>query len=383
MAKYRRSDWYMVSVLLVLSLLLAACGGGGGAQEAGGSVTTGSGFVCPEPNPRLEVTSKELNLFVWTEYIPQDIIDCFEDIYGVKVNREEYSSNEEMYAKLSKGASSYDLAQPSDSFVPLMIRSGLLEKLDTGKLANLKNIAAPYLPMQGDPSGEYIVPYQAGTQGIVYNKETVQNPPQSWADLWKPEYADRMVFVDDSRVVIGLTLLTEGKDPNTTDPSVLDAIKPKVAELVKNIRIFDSDSPKTALIAGDADLGMVWTAEAEIANRETGNFGYVYPAEGQYNFMDGWGLLKDAPHPDAAYAWLSYVLQGEVFWKMLEEFPYIMPNQAALDYAKENQPELYKAYMDSGITNTPKETWERGQWVRDVGNASVLYEDIWTEVKGR
>ena len=299
------------------------------------------------------------------------------------VNRDEYSSNEEMYAKLSKGASSYDLAQPSDSFVPLMIRTGLLEKLDTAKLANLKNIAAPYLPMQGDPTGEYIVPYQAGTQGIVYNKETVQNPPQSWADLWKPEYADRMVFVDDARVVIGLALLTEGQDPNTTDPAVLEAIKPKLAELVKNIRIFDSDSPKTALIAGDADLGMVWTAEAEIANRETGNFGYVYPAEGQYNFMDGWGMVKDAPHPDAAYAWMSYVLQGDVFWKMLEEFPYIMPNQAALDYAKENQPELYEAYMNSEITNTPKEIWERGQWVQDVGDASVLYEDLWTEVKGR
>lgn len=386
MANYLRAHWLPINALLVLSLLLAACGGGGaqqGDQEGAGPITTSSGFVCPEPNPRLEVTSKTLNLFVWTEYIPQDIIDCFEEIYGVKVNREEYSSNEEMYAKLSKGASAYDLTQPSDSFVALMIRTGLLDKLDKDKLANLKNIAPQYLPMQGDPTGEYIVPYQAGTQGIVYNKETVENPPQSWADLWKPEYADRMVFVDDPRVVIGLALLTEGQDPNTTDPAVLDAIKPKVAELVENIRIFDSDSPKTALIAGDADLGMVWTAEAELANRETGNFGYIYPAEGQYNFMDGWGLVKNAPHADAAYAWLNYVLQGDVFWKMLEEFPYIMPNQAALDYAKENQPELYDAYMNSEITNTPKEIWERGQWVLDVGDASVLYDDLWTEVKGR
>jgi spermidine/putrescine-binding protein len=376
-----RAIW--TAVVLSTTLLIAACGGGGDPRQTGGPVTTGSGFVCPEPNPRLEVTSKTLNLFVWTEYIPQDIIDCFEELYGVNVNREEYSSNEEMYAKLSKGATSYDLTQPSDSFVALMIRTGLLDKLDKEKLANLKNIAPQYLPMQGDPTGEYIVPYQAGTQGIVYNKETVENPPQSWADLWQPEYADRMVFVDDPRVVIGLALLAEGQDPNTTDPAVLEAIKPKVAELVKNIRIFDSDSPKTALIAGDADLGMVWTAEAELANRETDTFGYVYPAEGQYNFMDGWGLVKDAPHPDAAYAWLSYVLQGDVFWKMIEEFPYIMPNQAALDYAKANQPELYDAYLNSEITNTPKEIWENGQWVLDVGDASVLYDDIWTEVKGR
>ena len=151
---------------------------------------------------------------------------------------------------------------------------------------------------------------------------------------------------------------------------MLEAIKPKLAELVKNISIFDSDSPKTALIAGDADLGMVWTAEAEMANRETGTFGYVYPSGGAVQLLDGYGMLKDAPHPDAAYAWLNYSLQGDVFWKMLEEFPYTMPNQAALDYAKENQPELYDAYMNSEITNTPEEIWERGQWVQDVGDAT-------------
>lgn len=361
--------------------LLAACGGG--AEPAAGPVTTSSGFACPEPSPRMEVSSKELNLFVWTEYIPQDILDCFEQIYGVKINREEYSSNEEMYAKLSKGATTYDLAQPTDNFLPLMIRTGLLQKLDNSKLPNLKNIAAQFLPMHGDTSGEYAVPYMAGTQAIVVNTDKVVQKPTSWADLWNPDYANRMVFVDDPRVTIGLALLAAGKDPNTTDPAELEAIKPKVAELVKNVRIFDSDSPKSALIAGDADLGMVWTAEAELANRELGTVEYVYPSEGQFNFQDGYVMLADTPHADAAYAFLNYTLQGDVFWKMLEEFPYTMPNQAALDYAKEQQPELYNAYVNSPITNTPAEVWAKGHWVEDIGEATPLYEQMWTEIKGR
>ena len=366
----------------VLALLLAACGGGA-AAPADGPVTTSSGFVCPEPSPRLEVTSTELNLFVWTEYIPQDILDCFEALYGITVNREEYSSNEEMYAKLNSGATNYDLAQPTDNFLPLMIRTGLLQKLDQSKLPNIKNIAPQYLPMHGDETGEYAVPYMAGTQAIVANTAAVTQKPATWADLWNPDYAGRMVFVDDPRVTIGLALLTEGKDPNTTDPATLEAIKPKVAELVQNIRIFDSDSPKSALIAGDADLGMVWTAEAELANRELGTIEYVYPSEGQFNFQDGYVLLANAPHADAAYAFLNYSLQGDVFWKMLEEFPYTMPNQAALDFAKENQPELYEAYINSPITNTPAEVWEKGHWVEDIGEATPLYEQMWTEIKGR
>jgi spermidine/putrescine-binding protein len=377
------------TMLTVLAtLLLAACGGGGGntesgAQQTDGAVTTSTGFVCPEPSPRVEVTSTQLNLFVWTEYIPPDIIDCFEQLYGVTVNREEYSSNEEMYAKLSTGATTYDLAQPSDNFLPLMIRQGLIQKLDASRLPNLANIAPQYLPVHGDETGEYAVPYMAGTQSIVVNTAAVEAKPTSWADMWNPAYAGRMVFVDDPRVTIGMALLAEGKDPNTTDPAELAAVKPKVAELVQNVRIFDSDSPKSAIIAGDADLGMVWTAEAELANRELGTVEFIYPSEGQFNYVDSLVMLTDAPYADAVYAFVNYVLQGDVFWKMLEDFPYIMPNQAALAYAEENQPELYEAYINSPITNTPAEVWEKGHWVEDIGEATPLYEQMWTELKGR
>ena len=116
----------LLAIFAIASLVLTACGGGGGEPaaepDAGGPKVTSSGFECPEPNPRVDVTSTELNLFVWTEYFPQDMLDCFELVYDIKLNRDEYSSNEEMYAKLSAGGTAYDLAQPTDYIVPLMIR---------------------------------------------------------------------------------------------------------------------------------------------------------------------------------------------------------------------------------------------------------------------
>ena len=86
--------------------------------------------------------------------------------------------------------------------------------------------------------------------------------PTSYADLWNPEYAGRMVLLDDSRVMIGMTLLTLGYDVNTKDPAQLEEAKDKLALLIPGVKLFDSDSPKTALIAGDVDLGIVWTGEA-------------------------------------------------------------------------------------------------------------------------
>lgn len=378
----KRRIWGVWSILLIAALLAAACGGGATTQTPAESTAAESGSTCPEPNPRMEVTSTQLNLFVWTEYIPQETVDCFEEVYGIRVNKDEYSSNEEMYAKLSAGGANYDLVQPTDYIVALMIRQGLLQELDKSRLAIMDSLDPNYLDLPFDPGNRYTIPYQAGTDAIVVNTETVQTVPQSFADLWNPEYAGRLVMIDDSRAIIGATLLTLGYDVNTTDPAQLEEAKVKLAELARGVKIFDSDSPKTALIACDVDLGIVWTGEAEIARRELPSIEYIYPTEGAILWQDNYAIPVGAPNLDAAYAWLNYSLQGDLFWRMLDEFPYTNPNLAALDFARENHPELYEAYMNSNITNTPPEELERGHRMEDVGDATPLYDRVWTEVKG-
>jgi len=375
--------WRLLSTGLIASLLLSACSMGG-TQPAGTSSgkVTSTGYACPEPEPRMQVTSTELNLFVWTEYIPPDMQECFELVYGIKVNRDEYSANEEMYAKLSAGGAAYDLVQPTDFIVGLMAREGLIQKLDKGKLPAISNFDPNYLDFSFDPGNEYTLPFEAGTVALIYNGDKVTDPPASFADLWKPEYAGRMVFLDDSRFTIGLTLLTLGYDVNTKDPAQLDQAKAKLAELVPNIKLFDSDSPKTALIAGDVDLGMTWTGEAFLAQQENPAIHYVYPTEGPILWQDNWAMPTDAPHTDAAYAWLNYTNQGNIFWMMMRDFPYTNPNKAALDYAKANEPDIYNAYIDSPITNTPADVIQKGHRIDDVGEALPLYDQIWTEVKG-
>ena len=368
--------WRRLVVLALTGVLLVGCGGGDAAQPAA------SDSACPEPNPRLEVTSSELNLFVWTEYIPQETIDCFEEVYGINVNQSEYSSNEEMYAKLSAGGANYDVVQPTDYIVDLMIRQGLLQKLDKEQLPVLATLDPNYLDLPFDPGNEYTLPYQAGTDGIVVNTDTVETLPASYADLWNPDYAGRLIMIDDSRAIIGATLLTLGYDVNTTGPAQLNEAKTKLAELVKGVKIFDSDSPKSALIGGDADLGIVWTGESALAQQENPAFQYIYPSEGVIRWQDNYAIPVDAPHPDAAYAWLNYSMQPDVFWRMLEEFPYTNPSTGTLEYAKANHPELYETYMNSNITNSPADALAAGHYIEDVGDATPLFDQVWTEVKG-
>jgi spermidine/putrescine-binding protein len=128
---------------------------------------------------------------------------------------------------------------------------------------------------------------------------------------------------------------------------------------------------------------MTWTGEAFLAQQENPAIQYIYPTEGTILWQDNYALLKDAPHADAAYAWLNYTMQPEVFWMMLRDFPYNNPSTATLEYAKTAQPELYEAYMGSTITNVPAEVFASGQRLVDLGEAAPLYDQIWIEVKGQ
>jgi spermidine/putrescine-binding protein len=380
----RNKMFKLFAMLAVLSFILAACGGGGQTETGtgGGQKVTASGFVCPEPESKMEVTSKELNIFVWTEYIPAEWKECFELVYGVKINHDEYSANEEMYAKLSAGGSNYDLVQPTDYIVSLMIRNGMLQKLDKSKLTILNNLDPKYMNQAFDPGNIYTIPYEGGLDAIVYNADAVKTAPKSYADLWNPEYAGKLVLLDDSRVMIGMTLLTLGYDVNTTDPAQLEEAKTKLAQLIPGVKLFDSDSPKTALIAGDVDLGIVWTGEAYTANQENPAFKFVYPTEGAVIWQDNWAIPTGAPHLDAAYAWINYTMQGNLFYLMLRDFPYLNPDTAALEFAKANFPDLYDPFFNSPITNPPADAVAKAHRIDDVGEATPLYDQIWTEIKG-
>jgi len=362
--------------------MLIAVIGCSAKQEESATKVTSTGFVCPEPSPRVEFESKEINIFTWTEYVPADIIDCFGLVYDVEVNVDYFSSNEELYTKMSFGenVNPYDVVHPSDYMIGVLIREELLQKLDQGKLPNNKNLNADLVNAYGE-TADYVVPYQMGTQAIVYNSETVTDPPASWADLWNKEYEGRIVAVDDNRVIIGMTLLTLGYDVNSTDEAQLKEAEQKLRELMPNIRVFDSDSPKNPLLAGDVDLGIVWNGEAFLAQQENPAFKYVFPEEGSIIFYDGMGIPASAPHPDISYAWFNYLMQGDTFWLTLVDYPYTNPNQAALDFAKENHTEVYEAYMNSPVTNTPADVFANGHEVQDLGNALSLYDELWTSIK--
>ena len=88
--------------------------------------------------------STTLNVYNWGDYIDPDVIKDFEKEYDIKINYEEFATNEEMLAKIQAGGTSYDVIFPSEYMIESMIQRDLLHELDFSKLDNIKNIGKQY-----------------------------------------------------------------------------------------------------------------------------------------------------------------------------------------------------------------------------------------------
>ena len=341
--------------------------------------------AAPTPKPTAAppvVTSKELNLYAWSEYVPQELLDAFAKEYKVKVNYDTYASNEELLAKLQAGKTNYDVIIPSDYTVAIMIAQKMLEPVDLDHTPNFVNVDDPFKSLPFDPGNKYSVPYQWGSVGIAVNTAKVSKPITKYADLWDPAFKGKLVVLDDEREIIGMALLVLGYDKNSTDPAQLEAAKKKLIELKPNIKLFDSDSPKTALLSGEVVAGVVWNGEAALAHQENPKITYVLPEEGMGLWYDNMAIPKGAPHKDAATAFINFVLRPEMSILVTQFFPYSSVNKVALELLKTKEPDTYKQYMEFPATNPPADAVKKGKIIIDVGDATKLWDKVWTEVKG-
>ena len=318
----------------------------------------------------------ELNIFIWTEYVPDSVIEKFEKETGIKVNVSTYSSNEDMLAKVkSESEGTYDIVQPSDYMVEQMASQGMLEELKTDELKNLSNIGESYLNPSYDPGNKYSVPYQGGVAGIAVNTSKVKKDITSYDDLFDSSLKNSIVALDDYRAVIGMTARSMGYSMNGTDPAVLSKIQDKLLTLKNNVKLYDSDSPKSALISGDCTVGYVWSAEIALAMEENPDIKVVYPTEGAYLFMDNWAIPKGAKNYDNAVKFIDFMLDAENAQMVLEEFPYLSPNTKAVEAMGED-------YSKNEAKNPPAEVIKKGEYVKNLDADTLkIYDEMWTKLK--
>ncbi len=332
----------LLTLVLVAGLLLTACG----KQETPAPTPTAAAAtaVSGAGEAQAEVESGELVVYSYEETVTDEFLDGYREQYPqVELKPAVYGELDEAVAKL-RGGFKADVLNPCADYIPLLVNMDMLEPVNTALIPRWDDVFPFFRDMDVIQAGEgqvWMVPVDAGLEGMMYRTDKIDPPPTSWKELWNPDYAGHIAMQDYARNSIAIAALAMGyEDPFNLNDEQLDEVK---EYLLKQkpllLTYFDSDTEIRELFkSGDVWISFGWTADANILNEEEGvPVAYVSPQEGALSWVCGYSILKGTKMPNAAHALLNHYLDPELQYIEATDFEYFVANQKVLDLLDEDE----------------------------------------------
>jgi putrescine transport system substrate-binding protein len=307
-------------------------------------------------NPVL-AEDKLVKLYAWSGYISPTVLDSFSRATGIKTSVETYETKDEAAARLASGNSGTDIVVLEA--VPALasaIQAGGIQPLDPAKLPALSGqdpALTKLLAGAGFPDRVAGI-YLWGTLGLAVRTDLVKKraedaPLNSYALLFDPRFAKKLQgcgigLVDDPMIVLPMALRYLGLDPNKAGQpeweraaAVVQKIRP-FAKIVDPVNLVNGLAGKKLCLATEWNGDAVQAASRLKASEPPPKEGqtaavidYVVPREGGLAVIDAFAIPKDAPHPEAAYAFLNHLLQPKMIATTSSEMGYANAQPGSLD----------------------------------------------------
>lgn len=325
----------------------------------------------------------EINVYNWGEYISVDdgeesFFDTnkeFERLTGIKVLYTNFATNEEMYAKIKSGGTSYDIIIPSDYMISRMINEGMLEKLDFSNIPNFSYIKEDLVNPDYDPTGEYSVPYMWGVVGIVYNTTMVdpEDNVATWDILWDVNYANNLFMFSNSRDTFGIALKRLGYSYNTTNEDEIREAAESLAEQKNLVQAYVMDEIFDKMGGGEAALAPYYAGDALTMIEDNPDLAFVVPEEGTNFYVDAMCIPKGSANKEAAEMYINYMCETLVALKNCEYVMYSTPHSEAFEYLDEE--------MQNSISYPSSEIMAKAETYTSLPTETTkLVDGLWTSL---
>ncbi|MEX2202087.1 MAG: spermidine/putrescine ABC transporter substrate-binding protein [Dongiaceae bacterium] len=289
--------------------------------------TTGLGLATatlatamPQLAGRQQLNAQELgdrvSLTTWPNYHDPENFTSFTEATGVNVEVSVFGSNEEMLAKLQAGGTGWDVFVPTNYTITTYVELDLIEPLDLAMLPNFE--AGAYesrFTDAGSVNGTvYAVPKNWGTTGFVVNTANVTHEMTTWKQFWDlsmTDYSGRTMVHDYQLTTIGNALKYFGYSFNSVDPNELAEAEKLLLDAKPHLFAINSDY-QPSMRNGDAWMSVAWTGDGKQLNRDIPEIIYVLGKEGGELWSDFFAVPRGAPHREAGYALINYLLDPAV-----------------------------------------------------------------------
>jgi len=318
----------------------------------------------------------QLNLFIWSEYIDPEIISDFEKEYDCKVIVDLYEDNESALAKLQGGGvSQYDIVVPSDFIIPNLIGLNLLAPLDHSKIPNLANLDEKFVNPSYDPGNKFSAAYQWGTVGIFARKGEKPNE-RTWGLLFdESKSIGPFLMMDSIREMIGSALRYKGFSVNSRNTEELIQARDVLLNAKKRSMGFEGGvGGKNKVLSKTVSAAVVYNGDAVRGMSEDAETEYFVPEEGGVIWCDNMCIPAQAPHRDMSEKFINFILDAKVGARLSNFNQYASPNKASREFITPDD-------LNNTAIYPAAEMMGKLEFIVDVGDASQLYDEIWTQIK--
>lgn len=315
-----------------------------------------------------------LRIYTWADYLDPKLAETFEAENNCKLQIDTFDSNEAMYAKLTAGATGYDVLVPSSYMVKTLIRENKLLPLDHAKIPNIKFVDAAYLKRALDPSMKHSVPYMMAPTCLAWLGSKVSNPVASYSMFDRADLKGRITLLDDMREVLGAALLSLGFPLNSKDAAQLAKAAEVAKRWKKNIAKFDNEQYKSGIASGEFHLVQGYAGDLFQVADENEDVVVKIPEEGTAFSCDDLCIPKDSKSPDLAHRFINFVTKPENAAINMEFIAYRAPNSGAYSMLSEDFRGNEALFPSDGL-------FAKCEPLDDLGDALALWSKTWDEVK--
>ena len=315
-----------------------------------------------------------LRVYTWADYLEPGLAKQFEKENSCKLQIDTFDSNEAMYAKLTAGATGYDVLVPSSYMVKTLVRENRLLALDHAKLPNIKHVDTGYLKRALDPAMTHSVPYMMAPTCLAWLGSKVKDPVPSYSMFDRADLKGRITLLDDMREVIGAALRSLGFSLNSKDPLQLAQARDVAVRWKKNIAKFDNEQYKSGIASGEFHLVQGYAGDLLQVADENEDIVVKIPNEGTASSCDDLCIPKDAKSVDLAHRFINFVTEPANAAKNMEFIAYRAPNQDAYKLLSED-------FRGNEALFPSEEVFAKWEPIDDLGDALAIWSKIWDQIK--
>ena len=348
-----------------------------------------------------------LNVYNWGEYISDGSLGSYDtnaefekyckEVLGknVKVVYTTYATNEDMYAKITSGAGTYDIIIPSDYMIDKMREEGELYAFDPAtSVSNYQYVQSAYKNLFYDPENLYSVPYTYGKVGIIYNKTMldeedlakIETGEGSWELLFSEKYKGKILQFNNPRDAFATAMFYLGLDINSANKADWEKALKLLSEQKALVQGYVSDEIFNKMTSGSAAIATYYAGDYLTMVEQNENLGFYYPKEGTNEFVDAMCIPKNAKQKELAVEYINFMLSEEAAIANATYICYGSPNTLVLEseeYADEMGEEAMEVLYGQAENPYPFDPMYHGMTGGEMGEAGIqaLMNGYWESLK--